>query len=201
MIVYVESNFVLELAFLQEEYESCDSIITLAESHKIRLVIPAFSIAEPYEVLARRSIQRTELHRRLASEIRELSRSRPYIDVLNESREITSILIRSGEEEKRRLDTALSRILAYAGVVPIGAETLKAAIEFQKDLGLSPQDSIVYASVLDHLSSAAKEPKCFLNKNSKDFVNPNIQEQLVAYDCHLITTFTNGLRYILHRLS
>jgi hypothetical protein len=29
MIVYVESNFVLELAFLQEEYESCLELLHL----------------------------------------------------------------------------------------------------------------------------------------------------------------------------
>ncbi len=58
MIVYVESNFVLELAFLQEEHESCDELITLAESHSIKLVVPAFSIVEPYDVLVRRSRQR-----------------------------------------------------------------------------------------------------------------------------------------------
>ena len=44
MIVYVESNFVLELAFLQEEYESCMELLRLAESRDIHLVLPAFSI-------------------------------------------------------------------------------------------------------------------------------------------------------------
>ena len=50
MIVYVESNFVLELAFLQEEYESCLELLHLAESQAMHLVLPAFSVGEPYEV-------------------------------------------------------------------------------------------------------------------------------------------------------
>ncbi len=50
MIVYVESNFVLELAFLQEEHERCLALLSLAESRDIHLVLPAFSIGEPYEV-------------------------------------------------------------------------------------------------------------------------------------------------------
>ena len=49
MIVYVESNFVLELAFLQEEHESCLELLSLSESEDICLVLPAFSIGEPYE--------------------------------------------------------------------------------------------------------------------------------------------------------
>ena len=49
MIVYLESNFVLELAFLQAEHEECSAILRLAETGEIRLVLPAFSIGEPYE--------------------------------------------------------------------------------------------------------------------------------------------------------
>ena len=43
MIVYVESNFVLEIALLQEEHEGCAAIIDLSESKSIDLVIPGFS--------------------------------------------------------------------------------------------------------------------------------------------------------------
>jgi hypothetical protein len=31
MIVYVESNFILELAYLQEEHESCGHFLTIAQ--------------------------------------------------------------------------------------------------------------------------------------------------------------------------
>src|SRR6266446_5464157 len=78
MIVYVESNFVLELAFLQEEYESCLELLRLAESQDIHLVLPAFSIGEPYEVWVRRSKQRRELRDQMSTASRELWRSRPY---------------------------------------------------------------------------------------------------------------------------
>jgi len=78
MIVYVESNFVLELTFLQEEYESCLELLRLAESQDIHLVLPAFSIGEPYETLERRSKQRQALSKQLRTAIDELARSRPY---------------------------------------------------------------------------------------------------------------------------
>ena len=48
MTVYVESNFVLEQALQQEQSESCDSLVRLAEAGDISLVIPAFSLAEPH---------------------------------------------------------------------------------------------------------------------------------------------------------
>lgn len=201
MIVYVESNFVLELAFLQEEHESCQDVLLLAESGEVDLVIPVFSVAEPYEVLIRRIKRRVELRRQLITEIRELSRSKPYSNLLQESNDITALLTSSGIEEKQRLDEVLSQILEVADVITIRASTMKSAIEYQQSLKLSPQDSIVYASVLDHLSAIGSGPKCFLNRNSRDFNDPDIQDELARYECQLIPRFEQGLGFIKARLG
>jgi predicted nucleic acid-binding protein len=196
MIVYVESNFVLELAYLQEEHQSCEEILNLAEEGKIGLVLPAYSVGEPYDSWVRRSKQRSELHERLSRELNELARSKPYLEIPNEFQGITKTLVESGEEEKERLDNAASRILETATVVPIEREVILAAIAFQKTRNLSPQDSIVYASVLSHLVSISmEEPKCFITKNSKDFANPDIYTELETYGCKLLTKFSNGLGY------
>ena len=120
MIVYIESNFVLELAYLQEEHESCENILALSEEGKIELAIPAYCVGEPYDSWLRRAKHRAELHERLSQEIRELSRSKPYIKSPKEFQDVTKTLIRSGEEEKQRLDNAVSRILETATVIPIG---------------------------------------------------------------------------------
>jgi len=196
VIVYVESNFILELAFIREEYESCEQIIDLAKSNQVDLILPAYSIGEPYEAQVRREKRRVALHSQLIQEIKELSRSKPYSDFMKDSQEITDLLIRSNEEERKRLDVALSEILTLADIIPIEADVIKSAISFQNSLNLSPQDAIVYASVVTHLESTVSEPKCFLTKNAKDFVNPDIIEQLAAYDCKLLTKFEDGLGYI-----
>lgn len=200
MTVYVESNFVLELAFLQEEHESCLDLLSLAESRDIHLVLPAFSIGEPYEAWVRRSKHRRELREQLDKAIRELSRSRPYQGSSDEFLELTKVLLRSGEEEKRRLDEILERILQTVEVIPIGLSTIRAAIAFQKSRNLSPQDAIVYASILDHLVSASESFCCFVTKNSKDFMNPDIESELAIYSCQLLTRFADGLGYVRSRL-
>ncbi len=183
MIVYIESNFVLELAFLQAEHECCSALLSLSESGDIRLVVPAFSIGEPYETWVRRSKQRRGLHEQLITAIRELSRSSPYQGSSDDFQELTNLLIRSGEEEKHRLDETLEKILQTVHVIPIGLSIIKDAITFQNSLDLSPQDSIVYASILDHLTIASEELRCFITKNSKDFANPDIENELTNADC------------------
>lgn len=196
MIVYVESNFILELAYLQEEYKSCEEILELAQENQITLVLPVYSIGEPYDSWVRRSKQRLDLHERLSRELIELSRSKPYVETLTDFQEITKILVESGEKEKEELDNTISKVLKTATIIPIDREVIKAAISFQKTRNLSPQDSIVYASVLSHLlGTSTEEKKCFITKNSKDFANPDIYTDLEACGCKLLTKFVNGVGY------
>ena len=196
MIVYVESNFVLELALLQEEHQSCECIVSLAESRAIDLAIPAFSLLEPYGVWRRRTWERAELHKRLIQEMGQLARTETFAKTVEELRDPASILVQSGDEYKCRLDLTVRRILDCAVVIPLRGETLRDAIQFQGSLDFSPQDSAVYASVIAHLSAASPGTKRFLNRDRKNFSIPDIREELGQYDCRLITRFADGLRYI-----
>lgn len=199
MIVYVESNFVLELAYLQEEHGCCSELLGLAESDAIGLALPAFSIGEPYEAWVRRRKNRNRLQRELDAELRELSRSRPYEESPEEFRELASLLIKSVEEEKSRLDGALERILETVEVLPIGPSVRK-AITFQETLDLKPQDSIIFASIHHHLTTTLEKARCFITKDYKDFANPDIQNELRTYNCRFFTNFTAGLGYIRSQL-
>jgi predicted nucleic acid-binding protein len=197
MIVYVESNFVLELALLQEEHKSALTILEHAESGRINLLMPAFCGGEPYERMVRRAKDRKALRERLAQEVRELSRSQPYIDVSSLSRDLASILTKSAYEEKDRLDAALARIIKAAEIIPLDGPILGNALGLQVSLGLSPQDAIVFASVSANMnSSSASEQKVFITRDSKDLLTPDIEDILDQYNCKLLTRFSDGLGYI-----
>jgi predicted nucleic acid-binding protein len=75
VIVLAESNFVLELALRQEQFEHAERILRLAEAKHLQLVIPACSLIEPYQTLIRRRRERKEFSRRLQEEIKLLERS------------------------------------------------------------------------------------------------------------------------------
>lgn len=186
MIVYVESNFILELAYLQEEHENCGRILKLAEAGKVQLILPAFAIAEPFSAWVGRKRRRENLHRELTQELRELGRSEPYAGSREEFQDVTKALLVSGEEEKSRLDTAIAQILKESELIPIDADVIKSAIEIQTRNRLSPQDSIIYASVLAHAAKVSKEePKCFITKNSRDFSNPDISRNYWRWGVNL----------------
>ena len=196
MDVYVESNFVLELALLQEQHESCERIIELSEAGKIHLVLPAYCLVEPYETIVRYAKNRTRVSNDLATEVKQLSRSQPYQEEIDALQKVTGFLVRSLEEEKERLGHTVNRLIAVSEIIPLDAQTFINASRYQLDHDLSLQDSIVYASVLNHLSTSTSAAKCFLNRNSKDFDDPDIEETLNNYGCKMLFSFDNGYGYI-----
>jgi predicted nucleic acid-binding protein len=201
MIVCIESNFIFEVAFLREEHQRCEAIIGLASSGSIDLALPAFCVGEPYEAWWRRDRQRRDLSRKLTIEIDELSRSEPYQESPTRFTELTSFLIESGDDEKRRLDQAMDEVLSVAQVIPIGLDILRAAITYQTTLALSPQDSIVYASTIEHLAHSDRGPAAFVTKNAKDFANPDIKAELANYGCKVFLKFAGCLAYVRNAIA
>lgn len=65
----------LELALLQEQAASCETLLGLSASRQVDLIVPAFSLAEPYETLTRRRRDRLQVKRTVDVELRQLARS------------------------------------------------------------------------------------------------------------------------------
>lgn len=201
MDVYVESNFVLELALLQEQHGSCENILERCETGKTQLIVPSYSLVEPYETLSRYAKNRTRLSFDLANEVKQLARSKPYKDDIEDMQKITGFLVRSQEDEKERLKNTLNRLIQVAEIIPLTSKILLSAMKYQVEHDLLPQDSIVYASVLDHMDSPESTSKCFLNRNSKDFDDPDIVETLRKHGCKMLFRFDHGHGYITSHLS
>lgn len=196
MNVYVETNFVLELVFVQEQSAYCESLLEQCDGSQHRLVIPAYCLAEPNEKLHRQARNRTDLQRTLESELRLLARSHSYRGRIDNIKDIASLLVKSNEEERRRFDTYRRRLLAMAEIVSLTAEILEQAARYENSHQLAPQDALVYASVMNHLSRSASPQNCFLNRNSRDFDSPDIVDELAQYNCRMIPRFDDGDRYV-----
>lgn len=198
--VYAESNFVLELALLQEQHESCERSVTLAESGHIELVPPAYSLVEPFETTTRSFKKRQAVSEDVRNELRQLGRSAPYGEQAEALSELTALLIRRQEEERSRLQGVISRLLQIAEFIHLTPEILTDSLGHQ-EAGFSPQDAVVYASILKHLADAGEGGKVFLNRNSKDFDDPDVQDSLEAQGCKLLFSFDAGADYVQHDIS
>jgi hypothetical protein len=198
--IYVESNFVLELALVQEQHVSCEGIVRLCEARHAQLIIPAYSLAEPHETLIRRHRQRKQMKADLDSELQQLARTATYAHRLDGFQNLTALLIDSADEEAKRLEETRSLLYRIAEIIPLDRAILEAATGYQVAHDLSPQDSLVYAAVRSHLTRSGAPQSCFLNKNSKDFDDPDLVEELNTYNCRLLPRFDSGYQFILSRL-
>lgn len=200
MTVYVESNFVLEQALQQEQCDACDDILNLAASNAILLAVPAFSLAEPHQALALKKKTRNRLTNELRTHFSELGRSKPYRGVPDDFSALASVLIRSSEQERDGLQRATSGLLKIATVMPLDAGILMLAGDLQVTLSMPGQDAIVLASVLRHLRDTTPNESCFLSRNSRDFDDPDVREQLEHFGCRYFAEFDGALQYIQTRV-
>lgn len=200
MNVYAETNFVLEMALLQEQAPDCEAIVGLCREHRINLIIPAYSLAEPYETLIRRHRERKKLKNALDTELTQLARTKDYLRDIIRIQGLTNLLIQSAEDEMNRLEDVRTILLGIAETVPLNSKILKSSAEYQKEHDFSPQDAIVYASIRCHLRRTRPNMACFLNKNSKDFDDPDISEILEQYKCRMLSRFDHGYQFIVNKI-
>lgn len=198
MIVYVESNFILEIALVQDAHDACEQLIALAENKKIVLAIPAFSVAETHSTVERRHRDRRDLHRKLSPELQQLARTRSYTVQSEAMKTITGLLMSSIDDERTRLSTTAAAILSASRTIPLTADVLASATRLQPLHGLTSTDAIVFASVLSDLGPETAPPaaSCFLNRDRKGFDVPSVDEELRKRGCRLIPQFADGLAYV-----
>ena len=195
MIVYVETNFLLELAYLQERCASCDEILQMAASDRINLILPAFSIAEARATWQRRASERREVHASLQKHIREISRSEPFRSLNEQSREVVAALVAHGEQARERLEEAVQAVERHGTIVALSSEIVTVARVHEILYSLSPQDALVLESVRSHAEQAAG-PKCFITQDVKGFANPSIYDELSRVQCKVLVNFTDAVAYI-----
>ncbi len=198
MNVYVETNFVLELVFEQAQNQACEQILRRCEHGLIRLVLPAYCLAEPHEKLHRQRLHRVQLQKELQVELRQLGRTSLYGDRVDHAQDILNLLAESNQRERERFSSFRERLLTLAEIVPLTAVVLQQAAVYEELYEFTPQDALVFASVRAHLAQQ-KPPNaisCFLNRNVKDFKSPDVIAELDHFSCRFIANFDDGYRFI-----
>jgi hypothetical protein len=201
MNVYVESNFVLELALEQEECDSCAEIIQLASRRQVKVLIPAFSLAEPHQAIAGKAKVRSRLGEELRAHLGELGRSKPHREMPVTFGALPVALVERAQFEREGVRRAVSELIQTAEVIPLDSGILRSAAEMETEYALSGQDAIVLASVLFHLETTTPADSCFVNRNSKDFDDPDIRERLDELNCKFFSRFASALAHISARLK
>jgi predicted nucleic acid-binding protein len=202
LIVYVESNFVLELALLQEQAAAAQTILEHAETGALTLVLPAFALSEPFATVTNQGTQRNKLSDELTRQERELGRSALHQSLAAQLKQVWTTLTEVRKAQMDSLEQTMERLLGAAQQVALDLPGFQQARLYETRYGLTPQDAIIYAVIVGDLQRRPiAEPKVFVNRNAKDFDDPGIKAELQTYNCRYIGTFADGLSYIENQLN
>ncbi len=202
MTVYVESNFVLEIALGQEQTKAAQAILDRADRGEITLALPAVSLTEPFSTITHRIRDSEQLRNRLNDHIRQRSRSFPHQADVKAIESAPAFLASIEERELNRLVSVIGRIYAIATVLPIDVQIYADSVAIMHRFRLSPLDGMIYATILGHLKSGGNPgPHFFISRNWRDFDNPRILSELATLDCEFIRSFDVAALRIEQRLS
>ena len=140
------------------------------------------------------------MKRVLDKELKQLARTATNTVQLRGFDNITDLLASSAEQESRNLSKISDRLLNAAELIPLDASVLVNANGYQSTHSLSPQDSIVYASIMSHLRGGSPRKSHFISRDS-DFDDQNVVTELRGFRCVLVHDFALGLQFLKRDLS
>lgn len=109
---------------------------------------------------------------------------------------LTAALIESAESERRGVQRAIAEVLTVAEAIPLDKAILNEAALLGQTFSLSGQDAIVLASVFSHLESSHSPESVFVNRNSRDFADPQIVERLRQGNCKYFPGFGTAYDFL-----
>lgn len=200
MIVYIETNFVVEVALEQEQLASAEAILALAEQKKVTLAFPNFIFSEAFECIMRGRRERNSLYTNVANSLLYLQRSKPHQNIMSQMEPLINILKEAHFRQLDRLHLTFERLFDFGECVGVDTLCLRNALGYQQNVGLEPQDSIIYATVVADLRARPEnEKKCFLSRDRRAFEKESkVKTELISYDCSYINNFVDGFKYIQH---
>ena len=197
MIVYVESNFLLEIARQQEDAHSARRILAMARAGTVRLIFPALAVSEPFSTLTYYGAERNRFVDGMNRQLRELGRLGPYKGLATALQPLSQTLLTIHHQEMQLLESTVETMLTVGTPIPLTTGLFRDARGFETQYGLSPQDAIVLSSVLSDLRRRPRhEPKCFVSRNPKDFDDQAITSALGASRCRYIAKFSDAVSFL-----
>jgi len=135
----------------------------------------------------------------------KLQRSEPHRQIVLDLEPVITILRAAHLRQLDLLHSTFDRLLSVGECINVDVSSFREALQYQRNLGLSPQDSIIYSAIIADLKTRSeKEPKCFLSRDRRAFDNEDdrsIKAELESYHCRYIGNFTQGLSFIQSMLA
>ena len=197
MTVYVESNFLLEIALQQEQSASAEDLLARAEAGHLMLRWPGFCLAECLGALMRRGSDRRQVQAAVHRQAGDLARSGAHASFAETLRRVSQELVDIEALESSRFDGVVRKLLGIGPPISLDAETYANAAAYRSKHDLEPKDAVVYACVISDLGRARdRTPSLFVSKDAKAFEASDLEADLARLGCTYVRSFDSALKAV-----
>lgn len=204
--VYVETNYLLNIARKQEESLYSSKILELAKNKKINLKLPIYCIPESYMALQRRHEPFKTLKDTAAVVLNELTRSLDrsrlhkltYEAYKNLPTEIVTII----QREVNQLDRAINEVLKSAKTLNCSYKIHKKGIVFRTALDIPHEmDSAAIAAIEEDIKTVKfSRDKVFITADKK-MLTVELKKLLQQQKCINFSSFRKAYEFIENRIN
>jgi hypothetical protein len=193
VIVYAETNLILELTLGREQCDSCRQLLEWAKKQQIALRLPAYAFYEARQALRRKQQMRRTLTNDLAAEVTELGRMRPFANVVDPLVSAGAVLTNVTATESALLDDVAGELDACTSDIPFDRRA-SWDLEIFRMVRLLKGDGdlIILSCVMSDLEKRANSGddarSIFVTRNSRDF-RDELRPYLRARSCDLLTSY------------
>lgn len=195
VIVYAETNFVVELALGQEQCDSCRQIVEWAKELRIVLRIPVYALHEAQTALRRKVKDDAGLPlvKSIEQQIREFRRMRPFSQRVEALEAALTALSDVNERKIALLEAVIDDLASTVRYIPLIHDAIDLVRVFRGMKVLAGEgDLLIFASVMSELierqRSGDNAPSLFLTRNTRDFTD-HARDLLAQYSCDLFTSY------------
>lgn len=195
MDLLLETNFLLELVYGQEQATACEAILQAAEQGKLTIHLPSFCLAEQlYQFLGesnKRSEVQSSVQRALIQAARETANKG---DLLRLERELSTVLeVRSQEQQARLLELS-QRVAQVIEPIELGPAVWQRVTQLADGGALTLPDCVVCASVLERARELGPDKqKLFVTRDKKGFHQPAVRQMFQDVNCQVILNFEHAI--------
>jgi len=197
VIVYAETNFILELTLGQEQCTSCRQLVNWAKSRQLDLRLPAYAFYESRAAILLKQDVRSKLKAAMDTQVEELGRTAPFAEFVDAFDPGRVALSKITIGEAALLDEITADLEACTSSIPFD---LTAALDVNvfRELNVikGEADLIVFSSVAADLEkrmiAGDVAPSIFVTRNSRDF-GRNAKGVFRKYACDLFTSYDSAV--------
>ena len=205
MKLYIDANFILQDALMQEQLPAIAETKVLIRSHALELRCPVVAFVEAVTCVSHRHAWRDD-YRRLVEQhpsIRDLVRSRSHLQTRQKQKEVVDYLMEIRSKEEQHLKVVLDGLLEEGELLPVTSATFSTAMSLQREHEFRLADALIVASVLIDIEGQRDAQRPFLKSlfiSGDKRLHP-VKKDLESINCALIQNFQHAVEFIKHSVT